>query len=224
MKTIWIIGAGRFGMLALERLSRPDAHFILVDPEEIHIPQIPGRNLTQVKSLGPEFLNQHLEPSGGPDWIIPALPVHLAAEWCLLRCGPALLRRNPAPREIEILLPHCIRGENGDLYVTHADFMCPDNCSEPGDICTVTGKPRKQNMFDLLKHIDPGFKSLVIRSHQLAPGVGGYRPAQLFDLLDQVKNAAGRILVSTACRCHGVVTGMVGRNADCPPFQFMNYT
>jgi len=54
----------------------------------------------------------------------------------------------------------------------------------------------------------PAFQSLVIQSHQLGPGIGGYRPAMLFELLERVKQAGSALLVSTACRCHGVVTGM----------------
>jgi hypothetical protein len=62
-------------------------------------------------------------------------------------------------------------------------------------------------MFDLLTEIKyPTFQSLVIQTPQLGPGIGGYRPVMLFELLEQVKQAKSNLLVSTACRCHGVVT------------------
>jgi hypothetical protein len=64
-------------------------------------------------------------------------------------------------------------------------------------------------MHDLLKEIDlPGFRSIVVRSHQLAHGVGGYRPEKLFQVLQQVSELHTAILLSTACRCHGVITGV----------------
>lgn len=71
-------------------------------------------------------------------------------------------------------LPNFIEGKNGDIYVSHADFICPDDCPEPDDFCFFTGQERKRNMHDLLKEIDlPGFRPIVVRSHQLAHGVGG---------------------------------------------------
>jgi hypothetical protein len=42
----------------------------------------------------------------------------------------------------------------------------------------------------------------------LGPGLWRYRPARLFELLKQIEQAEGNLLVSTACRCHGVVTAM----------------
>jgi hypothetical protein len=49
------------------------------------------------------------------------------------------------------------------------------------------------------------FESIVIRSQQLAPGVGGYPPAALFDALDQIRDMQSPVLLSTACSCHGVM-------------------
>jgi hypothetical protein len=64
-------------------------------------------------------------------------------------------------------------------------------------------------MFELLRDIQfPPWESLVIRSHQLGPGVGGYRTQELFDLADRIEKTRGPILLSTACRCHGVMTGL----------------
>jgi hypothetical protein len=106
-------------------------------------------------------------------------------------------------------LSHARQGENGDMYVSHANLRCPEDCAEPWDICTITRAPRNQNMFDLLENVRlPPFKSLVIRSYQIMPGIGGYKPEQLSDLFSHLENIHGEILVSTACRCHGVITGI----------------
>ena len=49
MKTFWIIGAGRFGQIALERLSASEkkACFVIVDPQAFNLvnPAKPGRTL-----------------------------------------------------------------------------------------------------------------------------------------------------------------------------------
>ncbi|MBN1106338.1 MAG: potassium transporter [Deltaproteobacteria bacterium] len=211
MEKIWIIGVGRFGSLAFQRLSKAGGkrHFVLVDPVEDNLSRCQGPACTREKADGVLFLKEHLQWDGGPDWIIPALPVHLAAEWILLRLGPDQVRRISLPPEMDHLLPNPMRGTEGNIYVTHATFRCPDDCAEPKNMCTVTGKKRGQNMFDLLGGlVFPPFRSLNIRSHQLAPGVGGYRPAALFSLLEPVQTSKVSLMVSTACRCHGVITGM----------------
>ena len=48
-------------------------------------------------------------------------------------------------------------------------------------------------------------KSVVIRSHQLVPGVGGYKPRALYDALKEIETAQIPVLLSTACSCHGVI-------------------
>lgn len=213
MEEIWIIGVGQFGLIAFERLSkgRKKRHFVLVDPIEEHLLRCEGPNVTLEQADGVEFLERHLHIGSKPDWIIPALPVHLTAEWFLVRLGPERLRRITLPSEIEPLLPNPIRGSDGNIYVSHADFRCPDDCAEPRDTCTVTGEPRKRNMYEILGDIAlPPFKPLAIRSHQLGPGIGGYRPKHLFAMLQKMEKVRGQLLVSTACRCHGVITGLEG--------------
>lgn len=213
MKEIWIIGAGRFGRMAADRLTGKVKHLRLVlvdlEAEKLHGAEGPGRIL--IKADGAAYLAEYLSKGEEehPDWIVPAVPIHLAAEWRLLDQGKKNLQRIPVPTEMDPLLPHPLRAEDGNIFVSHADFLCPDDCAEPRNICTFTGKPRKQNMFELLRDIQfPPWKSLVIRSHQLGPGVGGYRTQELFDLAEQIEKTRGPILLSTACRCHGVMTGL----------------
>jgi hypothetical protein len=211
MEEIWIIGVGHFGTIAFQRLSQDvkDRHFVLVDPLEEHLQKCKSPTATLQVSDGIDFCQKHLKKDRQPDWIIPALPVHLAAEWILLYLGPKRLRRIPLPAVLEALVPNPMYGPEGNLYVSHADFRCPADCDEPRDICTVTQNIRPQNMFELLVDIDiESFKPLTIRSHQLGPGIGGYRPEQLFETLTHVKQTQGPIALSTACRCHGVITGL----------------
>ena len=211
MEEIWIIGVGRFGQIAFHRLSKADKkrHFVLVDPVAENLQKFKDSTARAEASDGIEFLENHLTDGRKPDWIVPALPVHLAAEWFLLRLGPTRLKRIPLPSELDLLVPNPIRGAEGNLYVSHADFRCPDDCEEPRDICKITRKMRHQNMYDLLLNlsIEP-FNSLNIRSYQLGPGIGGYRAEQLLELKVTVEQTTGPVLLSTACRCHGVITGL----------------
>ncbi len=211
MEEIWIIGVGRFGSGAYQRLAKAGKarHFVLVDPVAQKIRRYKSPATKLEVSDGIEFLTKCLQQGRQPDWIIPALPLHLAAEWLLLHLGPARLKRVRLPAELAKLVPNPFTGREGNLYTSHADFRCPQDCDEPRDICTITRKLRKQNMYDLLGglHLEP-FKPLNIRSHQLGPGIGGYRAEQLFELREKVERATDPVLLSTACRCHGVITGM----------------
>lgn len=211
MEEIWIIGVGRFGQIAFQRLSEAGKmrQFVLVDPLEENLLTCKGPTTRHVISDGIKFIERHLKNSHKPDWIIPALPIHLAAEWFLMHLGPNRLRRIDLPPELGILVPNPIRGPEGNLYVSHADFKCPEDCDEPRDICTITRKDRKQNMFALLGNLDlEPYEALCIQSHQLGRGIGGYRSEQLIELMEKVDQTRGMILLSTACRCHGVITGL----------------
>ena len=76
-------------------------------------------------------------------------------------------------------------------------------------MCTVTGKQRETDMFDLIPRIQvKGFLTRVVRSHQLAPGVGGYRLSVLWSLLEEVRSTEKDFLIATACRCHGVINAL----------------
>ena len=211
MEEIWIIGIGRFGSIAFQRLAkaRNDRHFVLVDPVEEKLLQCKSPTSTLEISDGVEFLEKNLQKGRKPDWIIPALPLHLSAEWLLLNLGPQRLRRISLPSELAKLVPNPFHGPEGNLYVSHADFRCPQDCDEPRDTCTITGKLRKQNMYDFLGslHWEP-YIPLNIRSQQLGPGIGGYRAEQLFELRKTLEQTIGPVLLSTACRCHGVITGL----------------
>ncbi len=208
MKEIWIVGAGRFGRLAAVRLAKThsDHQLVLVDPGRENLMFDSGLEHSLVQMDGVAFLDQRLHRFGPPEWIIPALPIHLAAEWCLVRQD---LKRIAVPDGVDGEVPHPIRDSSGNLLVSFADFICPDDCPEPQDVCTATQERRPAAMYDLLGEIRiPGFRSMVVKSHQLAPGVGGYRPRQLFDLLDRIDDCGEDILLATACRCHGVMTGL----------------
>ena len=69
----------------------------------------------------------------------------------------------------------------------------------------MTGLPREYCLYDYLANFSlQDYIFLVIRSRQLAPGVGGFRPEDLWQLRRQILNSKGKIIISTACCCHGV--------------------
>jgi hypothetical protein len=211
MKQIWIIGSGGFGLRAARYFlgqTEPRVEVTLVDRDRqcLEKAELPG--CATVAGDGVDFLFRNMTRTQGPDWVVPAVPVHLAWEWCRLELGSRRLRSYPLPENIDVCLPHPMRGSDTQIYVSHADFLCPPNCNEPDDHCTVTRKPRKKDMFQIIADLDHSWGvPFVIQSRQLGPGVGGYTPADLYTLADRISIHSGRCLVATACRCHGVISG-----------------
>ena len=206
-RAYWILGAGRFGRLAVERLlaRREPPHLVVVDQNPDKLLLLADRPVERVNEDVLGFLRANLEE--GPDWIVPAVPIHVAFAWLSAElAGIGRLETLPAPHAVDAQIPNPWRDGKGGLYTSVATFRCPDNCSEPRDRCTVTGLRRSDDLFTLLARIRvPGYVPLVVRSHQLAAGVGGYRPSALRRLVRGVEAARGSVLVATACRCHGVI-------------------
>lgn len=207
----WIIGAGRFGKMAAERLSAryPGASMLVVDKSEDALGRLSGLPVSKIQGDGAAFLEDCLQGDRNPTWIVPAVPVHLAFEWLKKKINHEFEVINiDVPGWVDGVLPNPFRAGKGVLYASYADFTCPDNCSEPGDFCTVTGKKRKGKLYRDFAGLDiDGFVSVGIRSLQLAPGVGGYAPGVLQSVLETVRQTGDgkNFLLSTACLCHGVM-------------------
>lgn len=203
------MGAGEFGSRAAERLhkKRPEAVLTVVDEDSQTLERLEDPDLQKVCGEAVSYLDAHLKDQGGPDWVIPAVPIHVAFEWVRRRLDRmGRVEVFPVPSEVEKRLPNPKRGPDGQLFVSYADFRCPDHCTEPYHQCTWTGKPRKGLLYrDIQELVHEDFQSIVIRSHQLAPGVGGIRPEALHEALVKVTESAGPVLFATACLCHGVI-------------------
>lgn len=217
MENIWIIGSGQFGILAAKWLIRQGRamNLTLVDQDPEALKQAERLGCRVEEAEGAAFLDAGLVRDGGPDWIIPAVPIHLAWDWCRLKMGKERLVPASLPQGLKKRLPNPMDGAKGEIYVTHADFLCPPNCNEPDKRCTWTGKPRKEDMFRLLARVHfPGVRPVVIHSVQLGPGLGGYPPNALFEFLANIGQCPGPLFAATACRCHGVISGGILTQRD----------
>lgn len=158
---------------------------------------------------GTLYLEQFLSKGRKTDYIIPSVPFHLAFEFTLSQSKPWGGKRIEAPSLSG--LPNPMIGKTGDLYTSLADFLCPEDCPEPAQYYSVTKQRRPKPLYRILEDMKGRFESCVIRSRQLAPGVGGYSPEALLDLFENIKKRIepGRtILISTSCRCHGVTSAL----------------
>ena len=206
-----IIGCGHFGSLAVKKLlhQNTDSRITVVDQHERVFRKISSLPVETLVGEGISCMGQLLQSNQKIDYIIPAVPFHLVFEYILSKLKPLDLERRTVPPLY--VLPNVTRGRTGDLYTSLADFLCPEDCPEPSQYCSVTGKRRKKPLYKQLMELTGPFESQVIRSHQLAAGVGGFQPEALDHLLEHMKmrpNVDRLVLVSTACRCHGVVSAL----------------
>lgn len=206
-----ILGAGHFGRLALLRLAAAAeaASFTILDhrPEALATAEALGiPRLRPVQAEAIPWLAANLPGETAWDWIIPMVPEHVAVGWLRRnRCCPGDWEPVYVPDEVAGLAPVAHRGREGELYLSRAAHLCPDDCLEPEDVCPVTGESRRPALFEALAaQVLPGVTVTVIPSRQLAPGVGGFAPKELLEAAGRLAEGRDLALVATACRCHGV--------------------
>jgi hypothetical protein len=210
MKEIWILGGGAFGQKAATRLGKkfPDYRIIVVDHDKDKVDYLSCKVNAAICMDAIDYLDQNLNPFNLPAWIVPVIPVHVAFHWVQRILAPSfVIAPVDLPAPFLTNLPNPMKGAGNLVYVSIADFICPDNCPEPEHICTHTCEPRPYNLYDRIEAKCPdGFKPVVIRSHQLTPSVGGIMPKALFDSVEKIKSAQTPIIMATVCRCHGVLS------------------
>ena len=209
MENFWIIGGGKFGLRAARVLSKKHSlkNLTIVEKEKSVCRQLERLGFEAVCMDGIQYLERNLETEAYPDWIVPAIPLHTAYEWIRTKLSKThRVKKTAVPQDLATGLPNPVNAETGRVYTSIADFKCPENCPEPHEICTHTAKPRPMVLHEFLKSIQrKDLKTVVIQSRQLAPGVGGYTPRDLFAALKEIEAAQGPVSLSTACSCHGVM-------------------
>jgi prephenate dehydrogenase len=126
-----IIGCGRFGSRAAEKLLKRNPHskITMVDKKKGPLQRISHLPVETALCDGRLFLNRSLSKRPLFDYIIPAVPFHLAFEYILSQLKPLGAKR----RKVSDItgLPNPMKGKSGDLYTSIADFLCPEDCPEP---------------------------------------------------------------------------------------------
>jgi hypothetical protein len=197
--------------MALSRLKRrwPQARFWIIDRDPAPLLLDAPQGETRLLGEAVAFFYRFGEAFHDRDWIIPAVPVHLAFDWLVGELSKEKKTRFlQPPRCLGEDLP-CSQSVRKGLYLSQASFQCPDNCPSPLSHCFVTKEKRTLPLWKLLskRELERG-KMAVIESRQLAPGVGGYTFQALKKLKQQVSQASPPFFIGTACRCHGVVHGL----------------
>ncbi len=200
-----IMGFGKFGRLAFDRLKErfPDRPLLVVERKEGLTGLGPPSLVLTHRGDAVSFLVE--EPGlEDRDVVIPMVPFHLAAAYLCARLSD--MEPVTLPKELANQVPNPFSLDDSNLCCSFAHFLCPDDCPE-GDYCTVTGERRDEPLYGVLERLEaPGFQVLVQRSHQILPGVGGYRMDELRKLAGTVTSS--RCIVATSCKCHGILTAI----------------
>lgn len=209
---IWVLGGGQFGRRAVKLLRQkaPTATITVVD-------NLPIRNLPDdikvVRGDAVDWFVEQFTPDARVSRIVPALPRHLATEWLKksLSTMSVTVHAVEIPEELLRHFPNPFRTSPSQIAVSHADFLCPPDCPEPHDFCTVTQQPRPIPLYQLLgTSIYGSFTPVIIRSRQFAVGVGGFQPEDLWSLMRRATSMPEiPLLIGTACKCHGIVDGLI---------------
>ncbi len=208
---MFIVGFGKFGEKALDRVTSlwGKDRIWIID----HSPEVLGQKKTlpgiRVLADGPQFLTKYQDWIKDEDWVIPALPVHLAWKWLDINLKtPKGHETVSPPKEFGYGLPYCEFFEQG-LFLSYASFVCPENCPAPIHHCFKTKEKRPVPLWQFIADQRGRNKGLeVIESRQLAPGTGGYPFGELRRIRNQAMVSPRPFWVATACRCHGVIHGL----------------
>lgn len=204
IRNILVVGAGTFGRRALELLGPRVWAVADLDPGD----DLAGRGWEVWAQSGAAAVSQALSHSDRVKWIVPAVPVHLAAEWLKLSLTEYDFRALEIEEDSLPPVTWKMAGRIGLWYLSLADFRCPADCPEPAEICTFSGKPRGMPMYERISRQSwPGLQCRVLRSRQLAPGVGALKATDLRELKREVQGRAGGWVLATSCKCHAVLEG-----------------
>ncbi len=195
-----VVGGGRFGFKAVKFLLAKKRDFVVLDPsEDCEVAKTFKDNFVKAKAEDlPKFIEELK-----PEWIFPTAPIHVVAEAIKHRFKPW----NEKVNEILSGLPMKVIvsvGRGSIVLSYNRDDFCVENCSSP-EICPVTKIKRPCPMFELIKFACNEARVLI--SHQLAPGIGAIRGEEFSAILEESKKAK-KIVVATACKCHGVITAL----------------
>ncbi|MGZ3524959.1 MAG: NAD-binding protein, partial [Thermodesulfobacteriota bacterium] len=151
--TCLIIGCGHFGRQAAERLfqKNPRPKIIIVDQSKEALQEVSHLPIESAVCEGTLYLKQFLSNGRRTDYIVPAVPFHFAFEYILSQLKSLGGKRGKVPPLSGLSNP--MKGKTGDLYTSLANFLCPEDCPEPAQYCTVTTQRRPKPLYQILDGI-----------------------------------------------------------------------
>ena len=228
-----VLGGGCYGTFYARQLLRAaDAGALRLD-EAIVVDREPAcraaRELTDARvrvdaRAWETFLDDYLatlDPHADDAIVPPPFTPHLALAWLLaaLRAARPDVHWGSEPFAAMPGTPFERQSPGGPLLLSHADWICPVHCIEPGT-CPKTRGPRHWDAADTARDLahrlaragQPVEQVQLFCCHHLTHGVGTYPAARLLharrEILAALRDehpATLRFIVGTVSRCHGAL-------------------
>jgi hypothetical protein len=233
-RTVAIIGGGCYGTFYAGQLRQAMVRGKIRIDLLLIVDRDPGCQAARELDPGPgpdlvvadwgEFLDQFLDQpppeAGAPDDAVVPSPLmpHLMLQWLARGAKRSWPDRaiSFVPAETSAGTPYDRMGQDGNRYVSFADWLCPVHCVEP-HVCPVIRGPRTWEMADAAEayvarldrdHPTRG-PALFVTRHR-AFGVGMFDAAEARAARTMLEAAAGEggevdLLVGTVSSCHGAL-------------------
>lgn len=226
LKKVLILGGGRYGTIALERLRDKAEEIIVVDIDPHCRAKVNADGVASSEAVrygassfvvgdGVSYLSKLIEEGDVPDFVVLTIPKNIMAalfiSWVESRGLKAEFDPPSMLRTAERLPEEYIVAKDttfGVLVVSFAKrFTCLDGCPQP-DVCPISGSRRQRSVLDLLTSVTEGDFVKIFESRLLERDVGGVQGSEIFEgyksFSAEVKRGM-RLAIGTACRCHGIV-------------------
>ncbi|MCP8310627.1 MAG: hypothetical protein L6N94_03920 [Candidatus Methylarchaceae archaeon HK01M] len=233
-KLILIAGGGHFGTEAMISVRASSARVILVDnmhdckasrfiDERIKVSNIDEALRIRSDRVifflcdAVEFLMNFMKKAT-PDYIVPAIPGHLAGEvvkrW-LEGEGFRVEGESEMVREVLKEIPESlVMNFNEDKGIIVTSYMpkgklCKISCDQPLNFCRTTGRPKAGPMYSIFEFATWGKADVfkILRSYKLQRDVGCFRGEEFASFLSDLKKIETpySLAIGTSCSCHGVL-------------------
>ncbi|MBC7127733.1 MAG: hypothetical protein ABC612_03280 [Candidatus Methanosuratincola petrocarbonis] len=224
-----ILGGGKYGTIALNRLRGRSERIIVVDIDPdcqagkyaeriVTGDEEPGKGSSLVLSDGASFLSRMIDRGDVPDFVILTIPKNVMAalfiSWAESLGMKAvfdpdwMLKVSKSFPEKWVVAKDQIFGV---LVASYArNHVCLDGCAQP-EVCPVTGERREKSMMELAISSVEGDFVRIFESRLLESDVGGVEGGAILDAYRGFKSCAHsgmRLAIGTACRCHAIVNFM----------------
>lgn len=232
-KIAFVAGGGKYGSGALTYfMKEPDWNVIICDEDRECQASKLVRTIVELKALGnPSKIRYPLMMVGDaaealirffadgivPEIIVPCVPVHFAAKVLTGYLASLGLSVQPDARSLTIGFER-VPLEEAEFALSENDALalaskmpfnmrCASGCSQP-ERCPVTGRPLAKAMYELITATlnNTGADIVkVLRSHLLAPNIGGFSGKELRQTVDLcIGKKPCTLALATSCSCHAV--------------------